>query len=216
MVQNNNTKHVEVGGLHVITSADLQLHDTAVSFSPASFTQYINVLRQNWRQGTLGCKGRGDVAFSNKKPWKQKGTGRARVGSIRSPLWRKGGVIFGPQLRTRTLKVSKQLKQNVMKALLFDKLQQQRVVALDWQLEGNNPKTAAMVAQLKHTGLHNKKIVIFVPAHDYQLQASCANIPSIKMYLFDQPNAYALSQGDFWVYLKRDSDLFKQMVGSWI
>jgi large subunit ribosomal protein L4 len=217
MTQKNSKSLVETTALHIVTPAELQLQeDAAASFSPSSFTQYINVLRQNWRQGTLGCKGRGDVAFSNKKPWKQKGTGRARVGSIRSPIWRKGGVIFGPQLRTRTLKVSQQLKKNVFKALLFDRLQQQRIVALDWQMEGNSPKTALAFAQLKNAGLHNKKIVLFVPTHDYQLQASYANIPHVKMYLFDQPNAYALSQGDFWVYLKRDSDLFKQMVGSWI
>lgn len=218
MAQKNNAKQVvETSGSHFVTSADLQLpQDAAVSFSPASFTQYINVLRQNWRQGTVGCKDRGEVAFSNKKPWKQKGTGRARVGSIRSPLWRKGGVIFGPQLRTRTLKVTQQLKKNVLKALLIDRLQQQKIVALDWQMDGNAPKTALAFAQLKNAGLQNKNIVLFVPTHDYQLQASYANIPHVKMYLFDQPNAYALSQGDFWVYLKRDSDLFKQMVGSWI
>ena len=63
---------------------------------------------QNWRQGTVACKGRSDVAFSNKKPWKQKGTGRARAGSARSPLWRKGGVIFGPQPRTRTLTITQE------------------------------------------------------------------------------------------------------------
>ena len=65
---------------------------------------YIRSLLQNWRQGTVACKGRSDVGYSNKKPWKQKGTGRARAGSARSPLWRGGGVIFGPQPRTRVLK----------------------------------------------------------------------------------------------------------------
>ena len=206
-----------VSGSSVVTPVDLHIpQDATVSFSPASLTQYVNVLRQNGRQGTVGCKDRGEVAFSNKKPWKQKGTGRARVGSIRSPLWRKGGVIFGPQLRTRTLKVSSQLKKNVMKALLFDRLQQQKIVALDWNVEMNAPKTSAAFSQLKNAGLHTKNIVLFVPAHDYQLQASCANLSNVKMYLFDQPNAYTLSQGDVWVYLKRDSELFKQMVGAWI
>ena len=74
---------------------------------------------QNWRQGTVACKGRSDVAFSNKKPWKQKGTGRARAGSARSPLWRGGGVIFGPQPRTRMLKVAKQVKKKCFKCYLI-------------------------------------------------------------------------------------------------
>ena len=76
---------------------------------------YVRSLLQNWRQGTVGCKGRSDVAYSNKKPWKQKGTGRARAGSARSPLWRGGGVIFGPQPRTRVLKAGKQVKKKCVK-----------------------------------------------------------------------------------------------------
>lgn len=217
MVQKNAMKQsAEHTEYQVVTPIDLELQDKEISFSPESLTQYINVLRQNWRQGTVACKDRSEVAFSNRKPWKQKGTGRARAGSLRSPLWRKGGVIFGPQMRTRTLKVSQQLKKHVLGALLVDRLQQQKVVVLDWNIEGNQPKTAKAFAMLKQLGLHNKNIILFVSAHDYQLQASYANIPSVKMYLFDQPNAYALSQGDFWVYLKRDTDLFKQMVGAWI
>ena len=59
-----------------------------------SYAVWVRALMQNWRQGTVGCKSRGEISFSNKKPWKQKGTGRARAGSSRSPLWRSGGVIF--------------------------------------------------------------------------------------------------------------------------
>ena len=77
----------------------------------------LRALLQNWRQGTVACKGRSDVAYSNKKPWKQKGTGRARAGSARSPLWRGGGVIFGPQATSRTLRVPQSLRKNVLNAL---------------------------------------------------------------------------------------------------
>ena len=66
-------------------------------YRPVAMAIYVRALLQNWRQGTVACKGRSDVSYSNKKPWKQKGTGRARAGSARSPLWRGGGVIFGPQ-----------------------------------------------------------------------------------------------------------------------
>lgn len=75
------------------------------------FSDYVRALMQNTRQGTVSSKSRGEVAFSNKKPWKQKGTGRARVSSRRSPLWRKGGTIFGPQARVKTLKVSQATKE---------------------------------------------------------------------------------------------------------
>lgn len=69
----------------------------------------MRVYLQNVRQGTVGSKGRSDIAYTNKKPWKQKGTGRARAGSARSPLWRGGGVVFGPQARIKMLKVPKKL-----------------------------------------------------------------------------------------------------------
>src|ERR1700733_5875246 len=73
--------------------------------TPISFSTWIRVLAKNWQQGTVACQGRSDVAYTNRKPWKQKGTGRARAGSARSPLWKGGGVIFGPQARVRTMKV---------------------------------------------------------------------------------------------------------------
>src|SRR6202158_776957 len=67
--------------------------------TPHQFAVWIRALLQNWRQGTVGVKDRSEVSLSGKKPWKQKGTGRARAGTARSPLWRKGGVIFGPHPR---------------------------------------------------------------------------------------------------------------------
>ena len=203
--------------MHAVTAADLQLASTSEhGVSPASFAQYVRVLRQNGRQGTVGSKTRSELAFSNKKPWKQKGTGRARVGSIRSPLWRKGGTIFGPQARTRTLSITQGVKQAVMRALLFEKLAHNGVYALDYQVAGNIPKTAAAYQALRQAGLQDKKLLLFVDVHDYQTQASFANIANVAIYLFDQPNAYALAQGHHWIYLKKDVDLFKQMVNAWI
>ena len=86
-----------------VSLQDLNLDASQKKVATVAFSTWIRSLLQNWRQGTVGCKGRSDVNRSNKKPWKQKGTGRARAGSARSPLWRGGGVIFGPQPRVRTL-----------------------------------------------------------------------------------------------------------------
>lgn len=199
----------------VLTPADLELTARAeTSTNTKALAQYIRALMQNWRQGTVACKDRSEVAFSNKKPWKQKGTGRARAGSPRSPLWRKGGVTFGPQERVRTLKVTKNHKREVFNDLLWSKLEAQNVISLNWSVD-ERPKTALAFAALQQIGLADKKVVLFVSTYDFLTQASFANIPNVSMIFFDQPNAFTLAHGDSWMFLARDSDLFKEMVGLW-
>ncbi len=198
----------------VLTPSDLALSARSEKPDNTALGNTIRALMQNWRQGTVGCKDRSEVSFSNKKPWKQKGTGRARAGSARSPLWRKGGVIFGPQERVRTLKVSKGQKREVFYNLLLDKLDTQNVISLNWSAQ-ERPKTAFASSALKEAGLADKKVVFFVSTYDFITQASFANIPNVSMIFFDQPNAFTLAHGDSWMFLAKDSDLFKEMVGLW-
>ena len=100
----------------IISLAEININIPEMKeLSPIGYAQYVRSLMQGWRQGTVGCKGRSDVNKTNKKPWRQKGTGRARAGSARSPLWRGGGVTFGPMPRVRTLKVNSGVR---VKALL--------------------------------------------------------------------------------------------------
>lgn len=202
--------------MHALTPAELNITDARKDVSPVSTAVYIRTLLQNWRQGTVACKGRSDVAYSNKKPWKQKGTGRARAGSARSPLWRGGGVIFGPQARTRVLKTSTQVKRNVLNSILFDFLDQGKVVTLDWNVSLQKPKTAHAFKLLKDNNIHQEKVVLFLPAHDQMSYASFINIPNVQILFFDQPNAYDLVNGNRWVVLKKDLEQFKQMVSQWI
>ena len=177
--------------------------------------QIIRALVQNWRQGTVACKGRADVAFSNKKPWKQKGTGRARAGSPRSPLWRKGGVTFGPQERTRVLKISKNSKRLACADILNLKLHEHSIVSFTWALQNDSPKTSVAYKALETAGLAHKKVILFVQPHDFVIQASFANLPNVSMIYFDQPNAYALAEGTVWAFFEKDADQFKKMVSSW-
>jgi large subunit ribosomal protein L4 len=200
----------------VVVPQDIQLtEEQRVIVAPETYAVCVRTLLQNWRQGTVACKGRSEVSFSNKKPWKQKGTGRARAGSARSPVWRKGGVVFGPQARTRVLAVPKSQKKLTCSGLLWDFLDNQRVMSLDWT-SGDVPKTAYALDMLKKAGLENKKIVLFVSHFDLNTHASFNNISNVRMLLFDQPNVYHLSHGDYWLFLKKDMDAFKKMVGTWL
>lgn len=116
------------------------------------------------RRGTHATKTRGMVSGGGKKPWRQKGTGRARHGSIRSPLWRHGGTVFGPQPRDYTLKVNVKAKKNALKSVLSERLAQGRLYVLA-DLEVPSPKTKEMVARLSKLGLAGEK-VLFVDSYD--------------------------------------------------
>ncbi len=102
MNKSENNKQNSTQKLRTVTIKDIGVERPKQN-SMVDFSTWVRSLVQSWRQGTVACKGRSDVARSTKKPWKQKGTGRARAGSARSPIWRGGGVIFGPQKRTRIL-----------------------------------------------------------------------------------------------------------------
>jgi large subunit ribosomal protein L4 len=183
--------------------------------SAKTYACAVRALLQNWRQGTVGCKTRGEVAFSNKKPWKQKGTGRARAGSLRSPLWRKGGVIFGPQPRVRTLSINSKQKKHVFNNIFFEALEKKALHCLDFSLENQVPSTKAAVKALQGMGMEMKKVVLFLPFGDLVNFCSFRNIPNVNVLSFDQPNVFDLSNSDCWVFLKKDLDLFKNMVERW-
>lgn len=179
-----------------------------------TYSTAVRVLLQNWRQGTVGCKTRGEVSFSNKKPWRQKGTGRARAGSLRSPLWRKGGIIFGPQPRVRELAINKGQKKLVFNNLFFGMLKDEKISCVDAQFDAT-PSTKKATQLLKNLGLNNKKVLVFLSAHDDVAYASFRNIPYVNIVYFDHPNAYDLSNADCWLFLKKDSQLFSEMVEKW-
>jgi len=183
---------------------------------PEIFAIEVRKLLQNWRQGTVACKGRAEVSGSNKKPWKQKGTGRARAGAANSPLWRGGGVIFGPQKRTRTLKTTKKSRQALGGALVWNALDKQLLIALDWSLQGAVPQTKQAFSALQQAQLVNTPVNLFLAPHDLLTAASFANIPSVRIIFFDAANVYDLADASRWIVLKKDIESFKEMVARWI
>lgn len=198
-----------------LDAKELGIVQSDTKLAPEGFAQVIRGLLHNWRQGTVSCKNRSQVTGSTRKPWRQKGTGRARVGSVKSPLWRGGGIIFGPQKRTRTLKVSKNLRRAVVRDLLQEMLDNKRLLVLDWMLQGNQPNTKQAMEIIKTAKLEGAQVNVFIPADDLMTAKSFLNIPSVRIVFTDAPNAYVLSDAQYWVVFKKDVDAFKTMVAQW-
>ncbi|MGE3176142.1 MAG: 50S ribosomal protein L4 [Vicinamibacterales bacterium] len=129
------------------------------------------------RQGTHATKNRAMVSGSGKKPWRQKGTGRARVGEIRNPLWRKGGTVFGPQPRSYDYQLPKKVERGALRAALSQKLKDGQLVVVD-VLSAGEVKTKAAVALLKTLGVTGKAVLIDVTPED-KLARSVRNIPGV-------------------------------------
>jgi large subunit ribosomal protein L4 len=204
------------GTLRALSAHEVGYDREGLETSSVAVAQWIRSLLQNWRQGTLATKGRADVSLSNKKPWKQKGTGRARAGTARSPIWRGGGVTFGPQKRSRKLTVTKQMKRQVLRHLAHQFLSQDKVCIFDWQIEGDKPSTAQASHLLKNADFFTKKVILFVPMDDFLTYASFANLSQVKVLFFDQANAFDLINADRWMVLNKDVESFKEMVSRWI
>ena len=195
---------------------DVGLDGVRKAASPHAFSVAVHSLLQNWRQGTVACQGRSQVTGSTKKPWKQKGTGRARAGDVKSPIWRGGGVTFGPQKRTRITKVTKAQKKNVMGTLAVQAVESGKVKMFDWMLNSNLPRTREAFNVLKIVGVAGVQTNVFLDAHDLVTAASFANIPFVRIVFFDSANVYDLSDAAHWVVFKKDIDSFKEMVARWI
>jgi len=148
------------------------------------------------RKGTASTKTRGEVRGGGKKPWRQKGTGRARAGSIRSPLWVGGGIIFGPKPRSFDKKIPKKVKKLALRSILTDKLNNENLFVLD-NLKFDQPKTSQMVELLKNLELEGAKVVIVIAEKDANIYLSARNIPGVKTLLVEALNAYDLINNDY-------------------
>ena len=131
------------------------------------------------RRGTHATKNRALVSGSGKKPWRQKGTGRARVGEIRNPLWRKGGTVFGPQPRSYEYSLPRKVKLGALRAALAAKLADGTLVVVD-KLDAGDKKTKTTVAMFKALGATGKTLVIDTK-HDDGFMQTARNIAGVKL-----------------------------------
>ena len=147
----------------------------------------------NQRQGTQSTKTRAEVRGGGRKPWKQKGTGRARQGSIRAPQWIKGGIALGPKPRSYKYAIPKKMRQLALKSVLTSKVQEGNLVVVD-KLELNEIKTREMVNVLNN--LKVNKALVMLDEKNLNVQASARNIANVKTTLVNTINVFDLLKYD--------------------
>lgn len=162
------------------TIGEIELKDTVFGIEPNESVLHDMVVCQMaaWRRGTADTKRRGEVAGSNKKPWRQKGTGRARAGSRRSPIWRKGGIVFGPHPRSYAYSLPKKVRRLALKSALSSKVISGDLIVLD-DLNFVQPKTKDMLGVLDNLKVDRKALIVTAEDNE-NVYKSARNIPGIK------------------------------------
>lgn len=163
----------------------------------------------NQRQGTQSTLTRAEVSGGGIKPWRQKGTGRARQGSIRSPQWTHGGIALGPKPRSYRVSLNKKVKKLALKSALSAKAQDNEIVVIE-NLVAEEYKTRTMVDMLKAIGL-TKKVLVILPTADQKLIKSFANIPTVKTTIASSLNAYDVLNNTCLVIAKESLEVIEEV-----
>ncbi|MBU6429130.1 MAG: 50S ribosomal protein L4 [Cyanobacteria bacterium REEB65] len=173
---------------------DIELPDAIFGITPNVHEMHRHLVRQlaNQRAGTHSTLTRSEVSGGGKKPWKQKGTGRARQGSTRSPLWRHGGVIFGPKPRSYAKDLPRKIRRLALRSALATR--KDAVIAIEgWAIDA--PKTKTVVNLLHKMGATGK-VVLIVHEHDANLEKSARNLPEVRVILSHNLNVKDLLGAD--------------------
>jgi large subunit ribosomal protein L4 len=160
---------------------EIELNDSVFGIEPNQHVLFEAVIMQraSLRQGTHKVKNRSEVAGGGRKPWRQKGTGRARQGSIRSPQWRGGGVVFGPTPRSYSYKLPKKVRRLAIKSALSSKVIDNSIVVLE-DLAFNAPKTKEMTSVLKGLSVEKKALIVTADINE-NVALSARNIPGVTV-----------------------------------
>jgi large subunit ribosomal protein L4 len=167
---------------------EVELADSVFGIVPHKLVLHDAVLMQqaSLRAGTHKVKGRSEVRGGGRKPWKQKGTGRARQGSIRAPQWKGGGTVFGPTPRSYAYKLPKKVRRLAIRSALSSKVLENEIIVLD-QLALSAPKTKDFVAILKNLKVDRKALIVSAD-YDENVALSARNIPGVKFIEADGIN----------------------------
>ena len=188
-----NVQVVDMQGKKV---SSVDLADSIFGIEPNAAVMHMMVVSYlaNQRQGTQSALTRSEVSGGGRKPWRQKGTGRARQGSTRAPQWYHGGVVFAPKPRDYRFSVTKKVKRLAMKSALSSKAQAEEIIVID-KIAFDEIKTAKAAAMLSAVGSERKALIV-LPEVDEKAIKSYRNIPGVKTAQVNELNVYDILNAD--------------------
>jgi large subunit ribosomal protein L4 len=204
---------VKVRNLDNEEIGEVQLSDAVFDapFNEPLIHAAVRNFMANTRQGTSATKTRGDVSGAGRKLWKQKGTGRARIASLRSPLWKGGGNVHGPQPRDWSYNMPKKMRQGALRSALSERVREGNVILVDgWKL--GKPKTKEFVASLKKLGLEGKTLIVDSLGNE-NLILSTRNLPRTKVVNSLALNIYDLLYHQKLVLSRVAAEELEQLLG---
>jgi large subunit ribosomal protein L4 len=176
---------------------EVELSDEIFAIEPNDTVIYedVKAFLAHQRQGTAKTKGRSEIRGGGKKAYRQKGTGNARRGTIRSPLLRGGGTVFGPKPRTYSIRLTKKMKQLARKSALTYKARENAVMVVE-NFKFDEPKTSKLAEIFKNLKLDGKKVLFLLPNNDVIIYKSGRNIPKVHILEANKPSTYEITNAD--------------------
>jgi len=200
-----NQDGVEVG------TVELKPEIFEIEPNEAVVHQYIVNYLAMQRQGNAATKTRSDVRGGGRKPWRQKGTGRARAGTNRSPLWHGGGIVFGPHPRWYGSKLPHKMKRLALKSVLSDKARSEKIKVLE-NFELDEIKTKAVLSVLTKLELDGKKCLILDEGKNEKLIRSCRNLEKVKYSRANLASGYEMLDADYILFTKAGLDKVQEVM----
>lgn len=194
-------------------SGSIELNDSVFGIEPNQHVLFeaVNLQRASLRQGTHAVKNRSAVRGGGRKPWKQKGTGRARQGTIRAPQWRGGGIVFGPTPRSYSYKMPKKMRRLALRSALSSKANDNELAVLE-AFNFDAPKTKELKNVMSNLEL-SKKVLFIVDALDNNVELSARNIPSVKVIDAQSLNVLDILDANKVVITKAAVDKVEEVLG---
>ena len=193
---------VAVYNIEGASVGEIELADNifGIEINKALLHQVVRMQMNNKRQGTQSAKTRAEVRGGGAKPWRQKGTGRARHGSIRSPIWVGGGVTFAPKPRDYSFRIPRKMRRLALKSALSSKVENSQILVLD-ELKLEQPKTKEMVKVLKNLKVDGKALLV-LPEKDEMVARASGNIQGVKLASVNTLNVLDILNYDKFIITK--------------